>query len=119
MMEDFFFAAPNTTPTYPPYNIEQLGDDEFQVTIAVAGFTREEVTVNVDNRALVVEGKKSDPEVDRNFVYRGIANRDFRREFKLMEYVVVKGARMENGLLVVDLKRELPEGLKPRVIDIA
>lgn len=119
-LEDFFFASPAVTNTYPPYNIEQINEDEYQVTVAVAGFTREEITVQVDAGQLIIRGEHHTVDAEpRNFLHRGIANRQFSRSFKLMEYVVVKGARMENGLLYVDLKRELPEALKPRVIDIA
>lgn len=118
-LEDFFFASPAVTNSYPPYNIEKRSEDDYRLTVAVAGFNREEVRVELRDGHLIVEGDKRDDGKPREYIYQGIATRGFSRSFKLMEYVVVKSAEMRDGLLIVDLKRELPEALKPRVIDIA
>lgn len=107
--------------SYPPYNLEKLADDAYKLTIAVAGFKKEEIEIKVEDGRLIIAGSKTpvDPEEDkRQFLHVGIAERDFKREFKLAEYMVVQGAALTDGLLEVSLKRELPEALKPRTIDI-
>lgn len=114
------------TSNYPPYDIEALGEDDYRVTIAVAGFSREEIEVSINNGNLIVSGKtvvepKLDDEEKSEYpikIHQGIAKRDFTRTFKLMEYVVVNEVTLKDGLLVINLKRELPEALKPRVIEI-
>lgn len=124
-LEDFF--STKTATNYPPYDIEALSADEYRITIAVAGFTREEIEVRIDNGHLVVKGGYQEtPDTDEEKVeskypvkiHQGIAKRDFERTFKLMEYVVVTDVSLKDGLLVINLKRELPEALKPRIIDI-
>jgi molecular chaperone IbpA len=103
---------------YPPYNIEKSGDDKYRITLAVAGFTADEIDVQVKENALTVSGRKADAQSDRQYLHRGIAARDFRRVFQLTDYVKVVGANLDNGLLHIDLVREVPEEMKPRKIEI-
>jgi molecular chaperone IbpA len=100
--------------SYPPYNIERLDENRFQISVALAGFTPDEVTLTVERNVLTLEGQKAEKE-ERTFVHRGMT-RSFKRQFTLADHVEVKGARFENGLLVVELQREIPEALKPRRI---
>ena len=101
---------------YPPYNIEQTGEDSLRIALAVAGFTREELNVTVEDRQLVIRGKQSEWE-DRNFLHRGIAARQFQRAFVLAEGIEVTGAALENGLLTIELKRPTADTIV-RTIDI-
>ena len=105
--------------SYPPYNIERTGDDAWRVTIAVAGFSEGDIAVESKENTLTVKGAKA-PETDkaRDFLHRGIAERAFELRFQLGEYVEVVGADLQNGLLHIELKRELPESKKPRQIAI-
>ena len=103
---------------YPPYNIEVTAEDEYQITMAVAGFTDDEISIESKQNELTVSGEKAESEDDRQFLHRGIATRSFERKFQLADYVLVKGARLEHGLLHIELYRELPEALKPRSISI-
>lgn len=96
---------------YPPYNIEQLDDNAFRITLAVAGFGDDDLSITVEDRQLVVRGKQSDDAEGRVFLHRGIAARQFQRTFLLAEGVEVSGAAMSNGLLHVDLKRSVPESV--------
>jgi len=106
-------------PAYPPYNIERLGEDEYRITIAVAGFSAADVSIEVKGNALTVSGKKADkPERKTEYLHQGIAARAFERRFQLADHVVVVGAEMDNGLLHISLKREIPEAMKPRTIAI-
>ena len=105
--------------TYPPYNIEKTGDDAWRITVAVAGFTDEELGVEVKENALVITARKAPEEANRKYLHRGIATRAFERRFQLAEHVKVTGAVHETGLLHIDLVREVPEALKPRRIEIA
>lgn len=106
-------------PAYPPYNIERLGDDEYRITIAVAGFSAPEVAIEVKGNALTVSGKKAEKsEAKTEYLHQGIAGRAFERRFQLADHVEVKGAAMDNGLLHISLKREIPEAMKPRTIAI-
>jgi molecular chaperone IbpA len=107
--------------TYPPYNIERTGENAYRVTMAVAGFGEEDLSIEAKDATLTVKGeKKSTAEnKDSEFLYRGIGARAFERRFPLADYVEVKGASLENGLLHVDLVREVPEAMKPRQIPIA
>jgi molecular chaperone IbpA len=106
-------------PTYPPYNIERIGEDEYRVTMAVAGFSADDITIEVKENVLTVTGKKSDkPESSGEFLHQGIAQRAFERRFQLADYVQVEGAELSNGLLHVHLRREVPEAMKPRTIAI-
>ena len=107
---------------WPPYNIETTGENAYRIEIAVAGFKPDELNIEVKENGLTVTGRKSandDTAPDRTFLHRGLAERDFERRFQLADYVVVKGASLANGLLSIDLQRELPEALKPRRIEIA
>jgi molecular chaperone IbpA len=104
---------------YPPYNIERLGDNEYRITMAVAGFDKDEFKIDVKEQALVVSGEKKPEAEERVFLHRGIAARSFERRFQLADYVEVKGAEFTNGLLHIDLVRNLPERMKPRTISIA
>lgn len=103
---------------YPPYNIEKTGDDAYRITVAVAGFTQDELTIEARDGQLVVSGRKTAEDEARSYLHRGIANRAFEKRFQLADHVRAVGATTENGLLHVDLIREVPEALKPRTIKI-
>jgi molecular chaperone IbpA len=105
-------------PSYPPYNIEKLDEDAYRIVMAVAGFGEDDLDVSVENETLTVTGKGRESEEQVRYLHRGIAGRAFQRQFKLADHIRVDGARLENGLLVVDLVREIPEALKPRTIQI-
>jgi molecular chaperone IbpA len=102
---------------YPPYNIERTGEDHYWISLALAGFTPDEVTITAEQNVLTVEGHKSE-KTDHQYLYRGISARPFRRVFNLADYVEVKGASFEGGLLKIELVREVPEAMKPRRIAI-
>lgn len=104
--------------SYPPYNIERVGDNQYRITMAVAGFTADEVKIEVKETALQVRGDKKPDTAERQFLHRGIAQRSFERRFQLADYVEVSGADMKDGLLHIELKRNLPERMKPRTISI-
>ena len=108
-------------PSYPPYNIEKTDEDAWRVSLAVAGFSTEDITIEQRENALVVSARKaeSDEQVGKTYLHRGIANRAFERRFHLADHVKVTGAAHENGMLHIDLTREVPEALKPRRIQIA
>ena len=106
---------------WPPYNIETTGENAYRIEVAVAGFKPDELNIEVKENLLTVTGRKTandDGGEQRNFLHRGLAERDFERRFQLADYVVVKAADLINGLLSIDLERELPEALKPRRIEI-
>jgi molecular chaperone IbpA len=105
--------------SYPPYNIEKTADDGWRISIAVAGFADHELAIEVKDRALHVTARTEDDDSDRKFLHRGIATRAFERRFHLADHVDVTGALHENGMLHIDLVREVPEALKPRRIAIA
>jgi molecular chaperone IbpA len=105
-------------PSYPPYNIELVGENEYRISMAVAGFGADDLNIEAKENTLTIRGEKTEKE-DANFLHRGIAARSFERRFQLADHVVVKGAGLENGLLHVDLVRELPETMKPRTIPIS
>jgi molecular chaperone IbpA len=105
--------------TYPPYNIEKTGENAYRITLAVAGFADSELSVEVRDGQLVVVGRKADNEEKANVLHRGIATRAFERRFQLADHVRAVEAGTENGLLHIDLVREIPEALKPRKIEIA
>lgn len=107
----------NGAETYPPYNIERTGEDNYQITLALAGFSPNEITITAEQDVLTVEGRKSE-NADHQYLYRGIASRPFKRVFNLADYVQVKDATFEAGLLIIQLVREVPEALKPRRIAI-
>ena len=112
-------ASSFEAPSYPPYNIEKLSDDEYRITMAVAGFAPEDITIEVKGNALSVSAKKTEKQEQASeFLHQGIASRAFERRFQLADHVQVVSAGMENGLLHVALKREVPEALKPRTIPV-
>ena len=102
---------------YPPYNIERVSDDHYAITLALAGFSADEVTITAEQNVLTVEGSKSQKS-DGEYLYQGISARPFRRVFNLADYVQVKSASFEQGLLKIELVREVPEAMKPRKIAI-
>ncbi len=104
---------------YPPYNIEKTGENDYRISVAVAGFTDAELSVEVKEQALVVSARKAKDETPRTYLHRGIATRAFERRFHLAEHIRVTGAVHENGMLHIDLTREIPEALKPRRVEIA
>ena len=106
-------------PTYPPYNIERLEENEYRITMAVAGFAPDELNLEMKDNTLTVSGRKSEKANGQGqFLHQGIAARSFERRFQLADYVEVEGADMENGLLHIKLRREIPESMKPRTIQI-
>jgi molecular chaperone IbpA len=111
-------AHVDASSAWPPYNIEKVADDAYRITLAVAGFAPDEIELTQNGPSLLVSGQRKDAEGERQFLHRGIAGRQFRQTFNLADHVKVTGARMENGLLVVELVREVPEALKPRSIPI-
>ncbi|MDA7964337.1 Hsp20 family protein [Ruegeria sp.] len=106
-------------PSYPPYNIEKTDVDAYRISVAVAGFAEADLSVEVKENSLIVAGKKAAEDKDRSYLHRGIATRAFERRFALADHVRVTGASHENGMLNIDLKREVPEALKPRRIEIS
>jgi len=105
--------------SYPPYNIEKTGDDAYRITVAVAGFSDDELNIEARDGQLVISGKKAGSDDKAGYLHRGIATRSFERRFQLADHVRAEAAVTENGLLHVDLVREVPEALKPRQIQIA
>jgi molecular chaperone IbpA len=103
---------------YPPYNIERVDENEYRISMAVAGFGERDLDIEVKETTLSIRGEKTTEQDDTTFLHRGIASRSFERRFQLADYVVVTGAHLEHGLLHVDLVRELPEAMKPRTIPI-
>src|SRR6056297_3575273 len=116
---DRVMASDMSQPSYPPYNIEKTADDAYRISIAVAGFSADDLTVEVKDGALFVSARKSGDDGDRTYLHRGIATRAFERRFQLADHVRVTGAAHADGMLHIDLEREMPEALKPRRIEIA
>ncbi|WP_413113693.1 small heat shock chaperone IbpA [Thaumasiovibrio sp. DFM-14] len=111
--------APNANGGYPPYNIEQQDENHYRITMAVAGFAEAQLDITQQQNTLIVKGNKAAAlNNERHFLYQGIADRNFERKFQLADHVNVVGANMENGLLHIDLEREIPEEMKPRKISI-
>jgi len=110
-------TAESTTSEYPPYNIEVLDENRYAITLAVAGFSQEELDIQVEKGVLSVAGNKATKD-ERQYLYQGIANRTFERKFNLADYVEVTGADLSNGLLTISLKKEIPEAMKPKSIAI-
>ena len=111
-------AAQDSAAGYPPYNIERTDENAYRVEIAVAGFKPEELNIEVRENVLTVQGRKAANDESRRFLHRGLAERNFERRFQLADYVVVTDANLADGLLSISLKRELPEALKPRRIEV-
>lgn len=118
-MMDRVMSKDVSANTYPPYNIEKTADDAYRISIAVAGFSDADLSVEVKEGALFVSARKADEEVEHNYLHRGIATRAFERRFHLADHVRVSGASHEDGMLHINLTREVPEALKPRQIEIA
>ena len=106
------------TQSYPPYNIEKTADDGWRISVAVAGFSDDDLTIEVRENALLVTGRKAEEDTERTYLHRGIATRAFERRFHLADHVRVTGASHQDGMLHIDLVREVPEALKPRRIEI-
>jgi molecular chaperone IbpA len=119
-MLDQLSAMEGSVPSYPPYNIERTGENAYRISVAVAGFTNADLSIESNENRLTIRGEKHDNDKEKtgDVLYQGIAARTFERRFQLAEYVEVKGASLENGLLHVDLVREIPEAMKPRAIPI-
>ena len=112
-------ASVDQASGYPPYNIERTDENAYRIEIAVAGFRPDELNIEVKENLLTVQGRKAANDAERRFLHRGLAERDFERRFQLADYVVVTEAGLADGLLSISLRRELPEALKPRRIEIA
>ena len=117
---DTFGGPDGSVPTYPPYNIERTGENAYRISVAVAGFTEKEINIEVKANTLAIRGEKETTKTEEKgeVLYQGIAARAFERRFQLADHVEVAGASLENGLLHVDLVREIPEAMKPRQIPI-
>ncbi|HSF94379.1 MAG TPA: Hsp20 family protein [Thermohalobaculum sp.] len=120
-MLDQLLTGDVAQPGYPPYNIEKTGEDAYRITLAVAGFGEGDLNIEVKDQGLTVTAKKRETTEDKkaNYLYRGIAERGFERRFQLADHMKVTGAGLENGLLHIDVVREVPEALKPRTIAIS
>lgn len=118
-MMDRVLSSDGSTPSYPPYNIEKLNDDAYRISIAVAGFGGDDLSVEVRDKALIVSARKADEDTDKTYLHRGIATRAFERRFHLADHVQVTGANHVDGMLHIELERQVPEALKPRQIEIA
>ncbi len=118
-LAEMLSAASSETDTgYPPYNIERTEENAFRIEIAVAGFRPEDLDIEIKENLLTVQGRKTGTDEARRYLHRGLAERGFERRFQLADYVVVAGAELAHGILTINLKREIPELLKPRQIDI-
>ena len=117
-MLDEVASFDNQADTYPPYNIERLSEDEYRITMAVAGFGKQDVQIDVKENTLSIRGEKKVLDKEPTFLHRGIASRAFERRFQLADHVEVRSADVKDGLLSVDLEREIPERLKSRTIEI-
>ncbi|WP_424628492.1 Hsp20 family protein [Bradyrhizobium sp. SYSU BS000235] len=116
---DVFDEAQRTTEdNYPHYNIERLDENRFQISVALAGFSPDEISLTAEQNVLTLEGRKTEKDGDRLYLFRGISTRSFKRQFTLADHVEVKSAQFRDGLLVIDLVREVPEAMKPRQIAI-
>ncbi|MGJ8664439.1 MAG: Hsp20 family protein [Marinicella sp.] len=107
----------NQTTSYPPYNIESIDENNYRITLALAGFSDQDLSITSEQNTLTVKGKKAS-EVEAKYIHQGIANRSFERRFQLADHVKVRAASMSNGLLHIELEREIPEAMKPRTISI-
>lgn len=116
---DRMLTAEAGQPTYPPYNIEKTGENGYRISVAAAGFSADELSVEVRDNRLIIAARRAEDESGRSYLHRGIATRAFERRFHLADHVRVTGAAHVDGMLHVDLVRELPEALKPRRIEIA
>ncbi len=117
-MLDSALRSEKTSAGYPPYDIESLGENEYSITIAAAGFDESELDIQVEKGVLSVRGKKAETDKERSYLYQGIANRSFERKFNLADFIEVTGADLNNGLLTISLVKEIPEAMKPKSIAI-
>ncbi|KIN62546.1 Heat shock protein, Hsp20 family [Sulfitobacter noctilucicola] len=118
-MMDRVLSNDGAAPSYPPYNIEKLNDDAYRISIAVAGFSDADLNVEVRDKALIVSARKADEDEAKTYLHRGIATRAFERRFQLADHVSVTGAAHADGMLHIELERQVPEALKPRQIQIS
>ena len=118
MMSLLDAAGRSDEQAYPPYNIEKVGEDAYRITMAVAGFGEDDLTITAQGNALLISGKQKREEKKSEYLYRGIAGRAFERRFQLADHIKVTGAELANGILHVDLAREVPEAMKPRTIKV-
>lgn len=116
---DSAFRSDSSSFGYPPYDIEVVDDNHYAITLAVAGFAEDELSINVERGVLTIKGEKESDNKEHRYLYQGIAARAFERKFNLAEYVEVKNAKLSNGLLTIGLLREVPEAMKPRRIEIS
>ncbi|WP_062270564.1 Hsp20 family protein [Endozoicomonas arenosclerae] len=119
MLESMTGSQQAKQNSYPPYNIELLDDNQYRITMAIAGFSEEELDIETRDNVLLIQSKKDTSGPERQYLYQGIAERNFERRFQLADYVKVTGASMDNGLLHIELEREIPEAMKPRKINIS
>jgi molecular chaperone IbpA len=115
---DTALRSEKTSAGYPPYDIEVRGDNQYAITLAIAGFEKGELDIQVEKGVLTVRGKKDEDKSERSYLYQGIANRAFERKFNLADHVEVSGADLNNGLLTISLLKEIPEAMKPKSISI-
>ena len=115
---DTALRSEKTSAGYPPYDIEVRGDNQYAITLAIAGFEKGELDIQVEKGVLTVRGKKDEDKTERSYLYQGIANRTFERKFNLADHVEVSGADLNNGLLTISLLKEIPEAMKPKSIAI-
>ena len=115
---DNIHRSDRTANSYPPYNIELINENNYQITMAVSGFNSDELDIKSEHRTLTVRGQKHPDENARNYLHQGIAARNFERKFQLADHIEITGAQLENGLLHIDLAREIPEAMKPKTIPI-
>ena len=116
---DRVLTAETAQPSYPPYNIEKLNDDAYRISIAVAGFSEADLSVEVREKSLIVSARKADEDEAKSYLHRGIGTRAFERRFHLADHVIVTGAGHTDGMLHIELERQVPDALKPRQIQIA
>lgn len=115
---DTALRADQVSSSYPPYDIEQLEENQYAITLAVAGFAESELSIQVENGVLAVSGRKAGEKTERKYLHQGIAQRAFERKFSLADHVEVTNAKLSNGLLTISLVREIPEAMKPKSIPI-
>ena len=120
LVDNLFQTSDSSNSNFPPYNIEKIGETDYRITMAVAGFSENELDVTIHEGTLIVVGRseQESAEDDKLFLYRGIAGRQFERRFQLADFIEIKSASLNNGLLHINLKREVPEKMKPRKITI-
>ncbi len=118
MVDSLFQAPEQGQPNWPPYNIEKNDENSYRITMAVAGFAQADLDIVLHEQKLTVTGKQVDDGEDRQYLYRGIASRQFERRFQLADFIQIKGATLRDGLLHIELEREVPDAMKPRKIDI-